>query len=111
MISTQLLLVILFDEDIDQFTKRIVKDVYKNGIELVPDVQKLINHLSDNNIPMAIATNANEPQLKAFLNSTNGLDLKFFSHYVCGADDPEVKSNKPSLEIYVVCAQLFKTPC
>ena len=82
------------DEDIDQLTNRLTEDILKNGIELVPGVQKLINHLIDNNIPMAIATNVNESLIKALFISTNGLDHKCFTHYICGGDDPEVKTNK-----------------
>ena len=79
----------------------------KRGFHLVPGVERLIKHLKDNNIPMAVATNGSETLLKSMIPRTKDLDEKWFHHYVCGADDPDVKANKPSPDIYLVCAERF----
>ena len=78
------------------------------GIPLVSGVERLIRHLSENNIPMAIASNAKAMEVQFALQCAVGLNPNYFSHYVCGADDPDVKENKPSPHVYLVCAKRFK---
>ena len=56
---------------------------------------------------MAIASNVAKGLLETEMKATIGLDMTHISHYVCGADDPEVKANKPAPDIYLVCAKRF----
>ena len=77
---------------------------------MMSGVDRLIRHLNDNRIPIAIATNTSQRNWNVFKDNTIGFDESLFSHVVCGADDPEVANNKPAPDIYLVCAKRFPIP-
>jgi len=73
---------------------------------LLPGVQRLIDHLVANNVPIAISTGSSN---EAFdLKATN--HAKFFTNFLhivkCGSD-PEVKNGKPAPDAFEVCRQRF----
>lgn len=73
---------------------------------LLPGVEKLLRHLSDSKIPLAIASSAAEMMFARKSGPHREL-FKVFHHVVCGGTDPEVKNSKPSPEVFVVCARRF----
>ena len=74
---------------------------------MVSGVEKLIKHMYENNIPMAIATNGEKTSFELILNGCRGWNDKYFSHILCGGSDPDVKANKPAPDVYLVCAERF----
>lgn len=74
-------------------------------LQLVSGVEKVIKHLHQHRIPMAIATSS---ALQSFQVKTSKHQkiIELFNHVVCG-DDPEVRKSKPYPDEYLVCASRF----
>lgn len=95
----------------------LVEDFRKRGHDrlgncaLMPGAEKLLRHLHDHKIPLAIATSSAEPM---FVHKTQQYRKLFevFHHVVCGGTDPQVKRSKPNPDIFLICAERFEdNPC
>ncbi|CAH1961656.1 unnamed protein product [Acanthoscelides obtectus] len=74
--------------------------------DYMPGAEKFIRHLSENGVPIAIATSSAEEEVS--LKTSKKMDLfGLFNHIVCGSSDPEVKRGKPEPDIYLICASRF----
>ncbi|KAJ0182892.1 hypothetical protein K1T71_000868 [Dendrolimus kikuchii] len=67
--------------------------------------ERLLRHLYDYNIPMALATNSTEQAVNLHATARPKL-FGMFSHKV-SATDPEVDRGKPNPDIYLVAAARF----
>lgn len=74
--------------------------------KLMPGAEKLLKHLHKNNIPFGLATSSYKQIADVKMKHHQEL-FNLFSHKVTGGSDPEVKSGKPSPDIFLVCASRF----
>lgn len=71
--------------------------------ELLPGAERLINHFSHHQIPIAIATSCDKVRVASTWQSYPDLLKKF--QVVVSGDDPEVKNGKPAPDLLLVTAQ------
>ncbi|KAJ6849736.1 (DL)-glycerol-3-phosphatase 2 [Iris pallida] len=76
------------------------------GSELMPGVERLINHLHMKGFPMAVATGSHKRHF-ALKTQRHGEIFSKMHHVVMG-DDPEVKKGKPSPDVFLAAARRFE---
>ena len=69
----------------------------------MPGVEKLLDHLIKNNIPIAVATSSTKEYIDLKTSPHRNVFDKF-DFFVNGSSDPEVKRGKPHPDIFLVCA-------
>ena len=75
--------------------------------QLKPGIERLIQHLAEHNVPVAIATSSRRRTGKMKMSGHTDL-FNLFSHKVFGSDDPEVGKGKPNPDIFLVAAKRFQ---
>ncbi|ODN05795.1 Pseudouridine-5'-phosphatase [Orchesella cincta] len=94
---------------VDQFVEEIesmYESVFNEYIEFLPGAEKLVKHLKDNKIPIAIATSSKNSTFK-LKSKHHGKFFELFHHIVRGSDDPDVKNGKPAPDIFLIAASRF----
>ena len=76
---------------------------------LKPGVQRLVDHLADHKVPVAIATSSRQSNSQLKMSGHPDIFNKFH-HAVFGSDDPEVVRGKPNPDIFLVAARRFLDP-
>ncbi|XP_043498722.1 pseudouridine-5'-phosphatase-like [Polistes fuscatus] len=89
--------------------ERQLSDIYVEifpKCNLMPGAERLLKHLKNNNVPIALATSSSK--------STGDIKTQrwehifdLFHHRVYGGTDPEVKKGKPNPDIFLIAAQRF----
>lgn len=73
----------------------------------MPGAERLIKHLVDNHIPIAIATGASKAGFERKTGHLGEIMMKPFKHHVFAGSDPEVKNGKPAPDVFLVAASRF----
>ncbi|ESO12195.1 hypothetical protein HELRODRAFT_158659 [Helobdella robusta] len=82
---------------------------YFPNVKLIPGVERIVEHLHKNNIPMAIATGSCQESFDTKTSKHKNFFNKYFSHVVLGSD-PDLLYGKPAPDIYIKAAKMFVKP-
>jgi HAD superfamily hydrolase (TIGR01509 family) len=82
----------------------IANDFYATRIDLYPDVPRVLQHIRDSGLKVALATSSIRPLVEPFLKRHN--IARFFHAVVTGED---VKNGKPNPDIYLRAASQVDT--
>lgn len=107
IIVNDLRLPISVDEYLEQFYS-MGKERLEESV-MMPGAERLLEHLVNNNIPIAVATGSFAESV-AIKTKRHQHIFKLFHHIVCGLGDPEVKEGKPSPDVFLVAAKRFSEP-
>lgn len=68
---------------------------------------RLLKHLKENNVPIALATSSDQENYEA--KTIHWRDLfELFDHKVIGGSDPEIVRGKPAPDIFLTAAKRFR---
>lgn len=76
------------------------------GAPLLKGAERLVRHLHQHNIPIALATSSGADSVEVKIKHHQEL-FALFNHKVMGSSDAEVKEGKPAPDIFLVAAKRF----
>ncbi|KRY27446.1 HAD-superfamily hydrolase, subfamily IA, variant 3 [Trichinella spiralis] len=77
--------------------------------QLMPGAERLVNHLHNHRIPMALCTGSKEYFYRIKSQNHQQVFSKFH-HCLFTSDDPEVKHGKPNPDCFLICNSRFAEP-
>lgn len=95
---------ILTAEDFIKEREKMLHDLFPK-CQLMPGAERLIRHLHNHGVPMAVATSSHRTHFD--MKTQKYLDLFGLMHHIVVGDDPMVTRGKPSPDIFQVAAQRF----
>lgn len=96
------------EDFVTQYETEMKKNCHK--IKLMPGAERLIKHLSSNNVPIAIATGSAEAGFERKTGHIGEILRSPFSHHVFAGSDTDVKRGKPHPDVFLAAAKRFKNP-
>uniref|UniRef100_A0A1B6C8D4 Uncharacterized protein n=1 Tax=Clastoptera arizonana TaxID=38151 RepID=A0A1B6C8D4_9HEMI len=84
----------------------IIQNAMFEKAKLMPGAERLVRHLSQNKIPIALATSSGKASVEAKMKGHKDL-FSLFHHAVIGSSDPEVKAGKPAPDVFLICASRY----
>lgn len=96
----------------EEFVQQYQEEMKHNcpNIKLMPGAERLIRHLEEHKIPIAIATGSDNCGFERKTGHLGEILRKPFSHHVFAGSDPEVKRGKPHPDVFKIAAARFKPP-
>jgi len=73
---------------------------------MITGVEKLLQHLKNNNIPIALATSSSKESSDLKTQKWKHI-FDLFNHKVYGGSDMEIVHGKPNPDIFLIAAQRF----
>ncbi|XP_027206106.2 pseudouridine-5'-phosphatase-like [Dermatophagoides pteronyssinus] len=92
----------------DEFKQDLLQKHLDADIKLMPGVEELVEHFYLCNIPMAVATGNSRPFYESISAKFGNFFPKYFQHFVCAFDDPEVARQKPCPDVYHIAVKRFQ---
>lgn len=84
----------------------VIYNKYFPMAQLLPGAEKLVRHLHQHGVPIAIASGSS--QFSYDLKTVNHKEfMSLFQHTILTSSDPEVKQGKPAPDVFLVCANRF----
>ncbi|XP_023951393.2 pseudouridine-5'-phosphatase [Bicyclus anynana] len=83
-----------------------VYEIVFQHVHLMPGAERLVEHLYNNGVPIAMATSSSQESVNMKMQNHQAF-LKYFHHVTMGSSDPEVTKGKPDPAIFLVCASRF----
>jgi len=95
--------------DVDEFLRERnrVQDTLWPTVPLLPGTRKLVHHLKEHNIPMAVATSSRRRNFEMKTAHLQDIFGCFEGKVVCGDDQQYKMKGKPSPDIFLVTAATF----
>lgn len=78
----------------------------------MPGVERLVKHLHQQGVPMAVATGNSSKHYQAISSRSHFEEFfqQYMHHNICAWDDDRVIRKKPFPDVYQVCIDAFDTP-
>nr|XP_029723552.1 probable pseudouridine-5'-phosphatase [Aedes albopictus] len=92
------------DEFLKKFREKQLVDLA--GAPLMRGAERLVRHLHEHNIPIALATSSGTDSVEVKTKNHQEV-FNLFHHKVMGSSDAEVKEGKPAPDIFLVAASRF----
>ncbi|EUB58122.1 Haloacid dehalogenase-like hydrolase domain-containing protein 1A [Echinococcus granulosus] len=95
-------------EVLEDYQKELPLEIWHTAT-LMPGVHRLIEYLSQNSIPMAVASGSTSQQVPHKMWNHREV-WQHISHVVTAGDDPEVLRGKPAPDVFQVALKRFNDP-
>lgn len=104
VVVNELKLPISVEEYIDEVT--IEYDKVFNDVQMMPGAERLVKHLYNHKIPIAIATSSKRATFELKTRNLKHI-FNLFDHILVASDDPEITRGKPDPQTFLVAANRF----
>ena len=92
-------------EEFEEEVVKIYQELFPTA-NLMPGAERLLRHLKENNIPIALATSSNKENFE--LKTQRWTDVfSLFHHKVLGGSDSDIVHGKPAPDIFLAAARRF----